>query len=124
MSKSKQLLFLVVAGTLFSISFILSGYKLFSSDLRLLLKVISSVSFAMTVYFACCFIPLKGKILEWLGNHYLEIYILQGVSIILADEYLGRDNSLLYFMTCFVGTMFLAACMKTPIRKFMTLIKK
>lgn len=123
-SKSKQLLFLVVAGTLFSISFILSGYKLFSSDLRLLLKVISSVSFAMTVYFACCFIPLKGKILEWLGNHYLEIYILQGVSIILADEYLGRDNSLLYFMTCFVGTMFLAACMKTPIRKFMTLIKK
>lgn len=122
-SKSKQLLFLVVAGSLFSISFILSGHKAFSPDMKLLFKVISSVTFSMTIYFICCFVPLKGKILEWLGGHYLEIYVLQGVSILLTDRYIGRDNMYLYFAFSMVLTLILATICKKPIDRCMAMVK-
>lgn len=122
--RSKQVVFLVILGLAFVITFVLSGHKIFSTDMKLLFKVISSACFSITVYFASCFFPLKGKVFEWLGGHYLEIYVLQGVSILLADRYIGKDNTCLYFSFCFFLSMLLAAVCKNPISRYMALVKK
>lgn len=74
--------------------------------------------------FCILFFPLKGKVFEWLGGHYLEIYVLQGVSILLADRYIGKDNTCLYFSFCFFLSMLLATVCKNPISRYMALVKK
>lgn len=55
--RSKQVVFLVIFGFAFVITFMLSGHKGFSTDMKLLFKVISSACFSITVYFASCFFP-------------------------------------------------------------------
>ena len=123
LKKSEQVVSLVIAGLVFAITFVLSGHKGISTDMRLLFKVFSSVCFSITVYFVSCFVSLKGRILEWLGGHYLEIYVLQGVSILLADRYIGKDNIYLYFYFCLFLSLLLAAVCKKPTDRYMSLVK-
>ena len=123
-SKSKQLVFLVIAGLVFVITFVFSGYKGISTDMRLLFKVFSSVYFSITVYFISCFVSLKGRFFEWLGRYYLEIYVLQGVSILLSDRYIGKDNPYFYFYFCLFLSLLLSAVCKKPIERYMSLVKK
>ena len=122
--KSKKVVFFVIIGLVFVITFVLSGYNGFSTDMKLLFKIISSVCFPLTVYFASCFVSLKGKVFEWLGGHYLEIYVLQGVSILLADRYIGKDNTCLYFSFCLFLSLLLATVCKEPISWYMAFVRK
>lgn len=123
MSTISRATLLSIVASIFACTFVLGSGQIVSTDLRIVFKMLSSITFATSIFFACSFIPLKGIILEWLGCHYLEIYVLQGVSMLLADRFIGRENAVMYFTVSIAFTLLLAAIAKKPIGGYMSMFK-
>ena len=123
MSTISRAALLSTIAAIFACTFVLGSGHIVSTDFKIVFKMVSSITFAMTIFFVCSFIPLKGVILEWLGCHYLEIYVLQGVSMLLADRFIGRENAVIYYTVSIAFTLLLAAIAKKPIGGFMSMFK-
>lgn len=109
--------------SLFCFVFIMSIKDLFNPNIKLICKMASAVLFASIVYCGSTFLSFKGKILNWLGKHYLEIYIFQGTIILIADKYIKQENVAIYFSICLIGILMISAAMKIPIVKIIEAIR-
>lgn len=118
-SLDRRMILIFMLICVFVISFILGTRSLIQSNLKIIFKMWSSVAFALSVYTFCHFFRLKGKVWDWLGTHYLEIYIFQGVSMLAAERYMGNVDPKIYWLFCFCSTLLLASVMKRPIDQLM-----
>lgn len=121
---SEKILFtLLVTGT-FALTYVLGNGPFIDNDLWIVFKMLSSVCFAVMIFFISCFLQIKGRLPEWLGHHYLEIYVMQGASLLIAKNILSYDDECIYFLFVITVTIFLAAIVKFPLAIYMGLFKK
>lgn len=122
---NRHLMFLNVTSIiLFIITFVLGTRSIIESDLIIILKMLSSIFFALSVYFSCYFLRCKSRILDWLGSHYLEIYVFQGVGVLISKLCFNHLNPYIIFLFCLCCTLLLAAISKKPISILLNAIKK
>lgn len=122
---NKQLLLLIATSIiLFIITFILGTRSIIDSDLKIILKMLSSIFFALSVYFSCFFLRFKSVMLDWLGCHYLEIYVFQGVGVLISQLYLKNHNPYIIVLFCLCCTLLLATISKKPINILFNAIKR
>lgn len=122
-SKTTKISLLCFIVSLFSLSYVLGNGQFIQSDMWIFWKMVSSIAFGIMIFMLTHWINLKGKLLKWLGGHYLELYVLQGISLIFADKYIGYDAPIVYFTSIVVVTIILAAIFKRPIVLYMELFK-
>lgn len=62
--------------------------------------------------------------LDWLGCHYLEIYVFQGVGVLISQLYLKNHNPYIIVLFCLCCTLLLATISKKPINILFNAIKR
>lgn len=92
----------------FAVSFVFGNAGFVTSIFKIPVKMISSVLFVPLILLIIMKIKVNYKPIEILGNYYFEIYILQGIYIILFTEVVVINNSIFFYVACIFCTVFSA----------------
>lgn len=94
---------LMICCLTFAISFL--GYKLCHNDYaRIVLKMVSAISFVATVAVLVYKLPVNCRITRVLGKFSFEIYVVQGVVMkLLRSRLIYVTNNWLYYALCLIG---------------------
>lgn len=107
----------VCALMLFAISFVVG----------LLFKPVTLIAAPMFVIFALIALmklPVQCGVTRWLGKYYFEIYVMQGISLLLFhSELIHIENKWLYVLVCTLTTLLLAVAIQ-PVFRFISSIVK
>lgn len=83
--------------------------KIDSDSMSLLFSVLSAIFFVLVVIIFSMKIQIGNKILEFLGEISLEIYLVQGLFIsVLRNNIVYVENELLWCIMVIIGTVFLS----------------
>lgn len=71
--------------------------------------ILVALVFGVLVMIFLMKIPVNGGVTRWLGRYYFEIYVMQGVSLLLFhSDLLYIDNKWLYVLVCILTTLLFA----------------
>lgn len=120
-SRNLFLFFLIVP--LFLLFFAL-GCGPYLGEFAIPFKMLCSCFFVLTVIILIRVINISNYLTRLSGKIYLEIYILQGIAVLLLqNRYFEINNKNLFFVLAFLITIVLAYLFSTPIKNFMEIIK-
>ena len=105
----------------FGLTFLLVGM---TPVCPIVFKMMSSLLFAAVAVLLIQKIPVQGKVTEWLGGLYMEIYVLQGLVLNVLKEYGSELSPFAHFALVIAITLPLAAVMKRPFALLMNAVKK
>lgn len=92
----------------FAVCFVFGNAGFVPIIIKIPVKMISSVLFVLFILLVTMRIKVNYKLIEFLGNYYFEIYILQGIFIILFTEVLIINNIIIFYLACVLCTVFSA----------------
>ena len=102
---------------LFAISFV--GGLLFKP-----VTLIAAPMFVIFALIALMKLPVQCGVTRWLGKYYFEIYVMQGISLLLFhSELIHIENKWLYVLVCTLTTLLLAVAIQ-PVFRFISSIVK
>ena len=107
-------LVLLLSFLIFAMSFIFGNMGILSLVIKIPVKMISTIAFISLVMLLIMKIKVKYKPIEFLGQYYFDIYILQGFFILLFNEVLIVENIILYYLACILCS-FVAAMLVHPL---------
>jgi peptidoglycan/LPS O-acetylase OafA/YrhL len=97
-----------LAFCLFLLSYLAGNLSFVRYWLRIPIKSISAITFAIVVYFIANRMEktnVRLHILQWLGKYSLEIYVVQGFFLKLFSKELKIENDFLYILLVVVFTL-------------------
>ncbi len=114
---SKYVYTFLMVSVVFLVSFVLGNAGILPIQLKIPFKMISSVCFMACIILAVMKIRVNYKPIEFAGNYYFEIYILQGFIIIFLNDVFIINNVLLRYFLC-IGLVFVSAIFVKPAINF------
>ena len=97
----------------FAASFILGNAGFLPLIVKIPIKMISTIAFISLVMLFAMKIKVNYKPIEFAGNYFFEVYILQGFFIILFNEVLIISSNVIYYIACILCS-FVAATLIHP----------
>lgn len=71
--------------------------------------ILAAISFVVLVLILLMRIPVNCAVTRWLGRYYFEIYVMQGISLLLFhSDLIYIENKWLYVLVCTLTTLLLA----------------
>ena len=123
-STVKFLLIVSAVFFLFMTSFVLGNYSILNEEMRIVSKCISAVSFSALVVLLMRILPIKNIITRFLGNIYLEIYILHGFYLMFfRSKIMNISNPYIYTGVTFLLTTLSAVLIHPLICKILSIGK-
>lgn len=89
----------------------------FFCNTDIIIEMIYMLFFSLFILLITMKISFNNKILQWLGTHLFEIYILQRIPMAVFAKLGFNKNVYLYFPLCFVVTILFASIYKVGIDK-------
>lgn len=89
----------------------------FYSHAAVIIEMIYMLFFSLFILLITMKISFNNKILQWIGTHLFEIYILQRIPMTVFAKCNLNKNIYLFFPLCFIATMLFAAVYKVCLDK-------
>lgn len=121
--EGKYWMILLGVSALFVGSFLVSILDL-TTQIRIPFKMLSAMAFVLMVYLFVKKIPVQLKVTNFLGGYYMEIYVLQGLVLILLKQYSEHLTPFVHFSLAIIGTLLIAILMKKPLKWVMGVVKR
>ncbi|MBQ7340040.1 MAG: acyltransferase [Clostridia bacterium] len=109
LSMKKYLLFLFFTLIAFLITLIFGNFSILQNAIGIISKCISACTFVVLVVLIMKLLPINNLLTRFLGNLYLEIYLLHGFFLSLYfSKFIEINNPWLYGVLVLVSTLILA----------------
>ena len=122
-SKNKTAIISILVFILFMATLFFGNKPLLISQIRILIKSISSLFFSVLTILIISFVSPKNIITSFLGEISLEIYLLQGIFLNIFRNQFPIKNDWLYVLTVIVFTIIFSV-LSHPIYKYIGNITK
>ncbi len=106
---------------LFIITLLFGNKRILPEFLRMVIKIISSLSFVATITLLMRFLNIANTFTTVLGKYSFEIYILQGLFI---NGYRDIINNDILYIAAVTGSLIIASLLSNPVFKQINLLLK
>lgn len=106
----------LIAIVLFCFTFVFGNAGILPLFLKIQLKMLSVVCFVACVLLVVMKVKINFAPIRFIGKYYFEIYILQGIFLVMFDKVIVVQNGLLYGLSVGICTFVTALCVNPLIR--------
>lgn len=115
-SLKKYGLSLLVVSIGFIVAFVFGNSSVFNDVCKIAFKMLSAILFVTFVLLLVMKIKVAYKPVSFLGNYFFEIYIVQGIFIVLFSDILVIENTFIYYLLTLICTVAIAVLISPAVK--------